>query len=241
MCSKLRSHRLLVLSPNRSLNGRSTCNSVNPYQQVREILHLILRKTTATPVLHPRPSAYICHRVLPFPLSREIVFGNPGEFTGQLNFKNPEDAERLLAESIDADCSLWLRLRTYLTRYCEIRDDLQGICSCALLKNVRLPWYGAPLPCQKKSHWWSSLCSRGSLNAKRLRASNFKRYNSSAELSMTLNAGDSVASTMMGILPERNVRHRWSPWRFDLPFGFRFKYQSFFCSLVDVFLGVDSQ
>ena len=44
--------------------------------------------------------------------------------------------------------------------------NLQLLCSCARLKKLRFPWYGAPLPCQKNSHWRSSLCSSSSSNPK---------------------------------------------------------------------------
>jgi hypothetical protein len=57
-------HLLLhILIPNPPLHGIPGSNPINPFQQMREWLHLILSKASPLPTLHPRPSLNICHGV----------------------------------------------------------------------------------------------------------------------------------------------------------------------------------
>ena len=109
-------------------------------------------------------------------------------------------------------------------RVCRMQNKVyaQGIFSLAnLAKWFTWPWYGAPLPCQKNNHCNAWLLSSSSLNPNTsFLSANFRRYKSSADVSMTGKGGDWVWSMRMGMRP----------------LGSRRRNQSFFCSFVMMLL-----
>lgn len=95
---------LLVFLTNALLHGRSLSNSVDPLQQRRESLHLLLCKTTLLPILHPWPCLDICHAVFSFTISGQIVSWFAGVFARQTDLENTENAQGLVSEAIDGIC-----------------------------------------------------------------------------------------------------------------------------------------
>lgn len=65
--------RQRVLIPGPPLHSRPLSNPINPLQQMRERLHLLLGKARETPTLHPRPSADISNAVLTLATTCEVL------------------------------------------------------------------------------------------------------------------------------------------------------------------------
>lgn len=79
-------------------------NSVDPLEQVRKRLHLVLREAGLLPALYPRPSPNISDRVFPLPIAGEIVAWLAGEFAGKAYLQDAVYAEGLVLEPLDRVC-----------------------------------------------------------------------------------------------------------------------------------------
>jgi len=136
---------LLILLPNPSLHRLPLRNAVNPLEQMRKRLHIILREPTELISLDPRPRLDVCDAVLALSVAGKVVAGLAGVFARELDLEHAVDAEGLVLEAVDGVCVGSVRLERGTGDWYA-----QGSFSLAnLLKWFICPWYGAPLPCQK--------------------------------------------------------------------------------------------
>ena len=66
--------------PGAPLDRRSLGNSINPLQEMRERLHVLLRETGKFPTLNPRPGADVGDGVFAFAFAGKVVSGFAGVF-----------------------------------------------------------------------------------------------------------------------------------------------------------------
>ena len=71
---------LLIFLTNAPLNGRPFSNTINPLQQVRERLHVVLTETGEFPPLDPRPGADIRNAVFALAVTCEVLAWGTGVF-----------------------------------------------------------------------------------------------------------------------------------------------------------------
>lgn len=76
-------------------------NPIDPLQQMRESLQLLLGEAAEAPSFHPRPGANVRDRVFALAGSGEVFARRARVFTGQADFQYAIDAESFVSESLD--------------------------------------------------------------------------------------------------------------------------------------------
>src|SRR5690554_5379649 len=147
--------RWLVRITLSELNSLPLCNPVDVAQQMRELRHFLIGESTKLPDIDPWPRSNIRNAVLTLPITGEIFALHASVPARQSNLKHVKDAQGLVMKALNGITS---RCQRDSDRGMTGRRATYGIFSFAnLAKWLVLPWYGAPLPCQKKSHWLASL------------------------------------------------------------------------------------
>lgn len=95
---------LRVLLAGSSFHSRPLRNTVNPFQQMWEGLHVFLAEATECPSLDPRPGSDIRDRVFAFAVAGQVLARLTGVLAAQLDLEDAVDAEGLIAESFDGVC-----------------------------------------------------------------------------------------------------------------------------------------
>ena len=99
-----RSHSLLqiIRLSNPPLHRRPLGNPIDPLQQMRELIHILLReRRVPVPALDPRPSLHIGNAILALALARKVVFGVAAVFAAEVDFEHAEDAQGFVFEAVD--------------------------------------------------------------------------------------------------------------------------------------------
>lgn len=89
--------------PNPPLHRRPRGNPIHPLEQMRERLHLLLRKPTPLPPFHPRPRLHVRQTILTLPFTRQILPRRAifAIFPAELNLQHAVHAQRLVLEAVD--------------------------------------------------------------------------------------------------------------------------------------------
>ena len=91
----------LILLARSLLHRRPLRNAINPLQQMRQLLHLLLWHARELPAFHPWPRRYISDTILPLPVTREVIPRLSRVFAGKVDLEDAVDAEGLVAEAVD--------------------------------------------------------------------------------------------------------------------------------------------
>ena len=91
----------LILLPNPPLHRRPLRNPINPLQQMRKLVHLLLGKPSKLPSLNPRPGADVGDAVFAFSFASEVFARSVGVFARKPDFEHAEDAEGFVLEALD--------------------------------------------------------------------------------------------------------------------------------------------
>lgn len=92
---------LAVLGPDALLHGRARGDAVDPLEQVRELVELLLAEAALGPALDPRPRLDVGHRVLALALAGEVLAGLARVLARQPDLEHAPDPERLVVEAVD--------------------------------------------------------------------------------------------------------------------------------------------
>lgn len=92
---------LLILLPRPPLHRRPLRNPLNPLQQMRERLHILLREPGELVALDPRPGPDVRDRVLALSFAGEVLARGAGVFAAELDLEDAVDAEGFVAEALD--------------------------------------------------------------------------------------------------------------------------------------------
>ena len=79
-------------------------NTLDPFQQMWEGLHVFLGEAGELPSLDPRPGADISDRVLALAVAGQVIARLAGILATQLDFQHAVDAEGFVAETFDGIC-----------------------------------------------------------------------------------------------------------------------------------------
>ena len=96
--------RVLIAHP--PLDRRPFRDTVDPLEQVREGLHIVLGEARELVALDPGPGADVGDGVLALAVAGQVVAGFAGVLAAQLDLEDAVDAEGFVAEAVDGVCGL---------------------------------------------------------------------------------------------------------------------------------------
>lgn len=91
----------VILLANASLHRRPFRDPVDPLEQVRERLHVLLLKAAELPSLYPRPCANVRDAVLTGSVARKEFTRCAAVFAGELDLEDAVDTKGLVFEAFD--------------------------------------------------------------------------------------------------------------------------------------------
>ena len=92
---------ILIRLANPPLDRWTLRNPIDPLQQMRESLQLLLGEAAKAPSFHPRPGANVRDRVFSLAGPGEVFARGARVFTRQADFEYAVDAEGFISESLD--------------------------------------------------------------------------------------------------------------------------------------------
>lgn len=106
-------------------------NTVDPFQQVRELIHLLLCEPCPLPAFDPRPCPDISDRILSLAFAGQVISWFARKLARQLDLENTVDTKGLVLEAVDG---IYNKSSAERSRRMNAGRSLHGIFSGAALE-----------------------------------------------------------------------------------------------------------